>query len=263
MNCLLLPGMTLNSTAFPSLALPCRSVDFNDLVLSADGSFPPDAPVGMALYEQLLTQRIGSLFSPAPGPEIVVAHSFGGMLALQWTAREFEQERARVRSLVLIATTAGPMFGAARLRFALAGQHFRIPLSGIMRLWNRPAVTRFVKRRLSGGRLTAEPVDFGALANPTDWTVDRAGWRNTDWRAMRSFRQAMDGFDVRNRLHRIGARVIVLHGSDDSLFPVSVAEELAEGLPSAELSVIDGAGHALPLTHGDEVVKAVEELAEL
>jgi len=259
-NCLLLPGMTLNSTAFPSLPLQCRSVDFNDLVLSEDGSFPPDAPVGMALYEQLLTQRIGPLFCPVTGPEIVVAHSFGGMLALRWSARESEQERARLRGMVLIATTAGPMYGAVRLRFALAGQRFRVPLSGMMRLWNRPAVTRFVKRRLSGGRLTAEHVDFGALADPTDWTVDRAGWRNTDWRAMRSFRQAMDGFDVRNRLHRIEARVIVLHGSDDSLFPVTVAEELAEGLPSGELRVIDGAGHALPLTHGHEVVKAVEDL---
>ena len=184
-------------------------------------------------------------------------------MALRWIAREFEQGRARLRGLVLIAATAGPMFGAARLRLALAGRDFRIPLSGWMRLWNRPAVTRFVKRRLSRGRLTAERVDFGALASPTDWTVDRAGWRNTDWRAMRSFRLAMDGFDVRDRLHLIEARVIVLHGSEDSLFPVSVAEELVAGLPSAELRVIDGAGHALPITHGHEVVKAVREICEL
>jgi pimeloyl-ACP methyl ester carboxylesterase len=70
----------------------------------------------------------------------------------------------------------------------------------------------------------------------------------------------MDGFDVRKALPSITGRTIVLHGTNDVFFPVSVAEDLAQRLPNAELRVISGAPHTLPLTHGAEVSRAVDDL---
>ena len=77
---------------------------------------------------------------------------------------------------------------------------------------------------------------------------------------MRSFRFVMGGFDVRERLQEIAVPTIVLQGTDDSLFETADARFLSQQLPNAELRLIPGAGHALPVTHGNEVVLAVRDL---
>ena len=126
--------------------------------------------------------------------------------------------------------------------------------------WNRPQVTRLVKRLISGGSADASPIDFQAMQIESDFDLDLAGWRNTSWRAMRSYRLALAGFDVRDQVGEIDVPTIVLHGTHDSLFETSVARNLARELPRAELRIVEGAGHALPLTHGSAVVDAVNDL---
>ena len=163
----------------------------------------------------------------------------------------------------MIATTAGPMFGRLRLRVGhFFGREWRLGVGPLLPLWNTPLITRTVKRILTGGRLEAERVDFTTLTRRTDIALDLAGWRNTGWRAMRSYRLAMQGFDVRDRLPEIDIPTIVLHGTDDSLFSVKEAEELARRLPTATLRIVEGAAHGLPLTHGEYVREAVRELLE-
>ncbi|MBI4420429.1 MAG: alpha/beta hydrolase, partial [Gemmatimonadetes bacterium] len=214
-------------------------------------------------YVELLTDRLRKDAAWDVPRRIVVAHSFGGMLALQWWLAHQGRGLARVDGMVLIATTAGPMYDVARLRIARLGAlEWRIPVKRIARLWNRPVVTVMMKRLLSGG-LGATPVDFQTLPSKTDVAVDVAGWRNTDWRAMRSFRLALFGFDVRNRLAEIGVPAMVLHGTDDLLFPAAVGRALSSGLLRGELRLVPQAGHALPLTHGEEVRRAVSRLCAL
>jgi pimeloyl-ACP methyl ester carboxylesterase len=258
MIALLLPGMTLNASVFPSL--PCATIacDFNDLVLSPDGDTPELRRRRMLLYADLLDRRLAAEPAWRDGPRLVVAHSFGGMLALTWWLAHAGAGPARVDGMVLIATTAGPMFDRVRLR--VPGTPFRVPLAPVLGLWNRPVVTRAAKRWLAGSAERVDAVDFRQLASPTDWAVDRAGWLGTDWRAMRSYRLALEGFDVRDRLAAVSLPIVVLHGTADSLLPPAVARDLVSGLPNARLTLIAGAGHALPLTHGDAVRGAVEQL---
>jgi pimeloyl-ACP methyl ester carboxylesterase len=52
----------------------------------------------------------------------------------------------------------------------------------------------------------------------------------------------------------------VLHGTRDTYFRTPVAEDLAARLPRAELRMVDGARHVLPLTHPDAVQRAVRDL---
>ena len=253
--------MTLNATIFPDLDLPTIAVDYTDLVLGPDGSSPDLLARRMGVYSNLLTDRLrqeGAWYVPR---RIVVGHSFGGMLALRWWLDHGGAGVARIDGMVLMGATAGPMYDVVRLRLArFRGREFRIGIATILRHWNRPAVTRLIKRLLSGGSPDAHPVDFRSLNRPSDWALDRAGWKNTDWRSMRSYRLALEGFDVRERLAEIDVPVIVLHGAEDTLFPPEVGRALASGLPQADLRTVPGAGHALPLTHGGEVVKAVEDL---
>lgn len=258
---LLLPGMTMNGSIFGSLWDQSLSVQFNDLVLEPRGESPELLSRRMAYYVDLLENRLGRWDGWAARPRIVVGHSFGGMLALTWLAARGATLRT-VDGLVLIATSAGPIYDAVSLRLlGLAGWELRLPVGPLIHTWNRPAVTRFVKRLASRGGLTAEPVDFQALRHRGDLAVDYAGWRHTDWRAMRSYRLAMEGFDLRHALPRIPLPTVVLHGTRDSLFPVQSAEVLASGLPNAELRVVEGAGHALPLTHPEAVRLAVQQVS--
>ena len=67
-------------------------------------------------------------------------------------------------------------------------------------------------------------------------------------------------FYLRDRLGAIAIPTIVLHGTRDRLFPLLAARVLAAGLPRAELRIVEGAGHVLPLTHGEAVLGAVRDL---
>lgn len=246
----------MNSTIMPDLGETSISLDFNELT---DG--PVEAPDSMRSYVGRLNAVLEQEESWRERPRIIVGHSFGGMLALSWILEHQSEATPPIDGLVLIATSAGPLFDRVRLRLGgVASREWRLPLSAPLAIWNRPSVTRLVKWLTSGLRYRVGRVDFRSLRRRTDFAVDLAGWRNTDWRAMRSFRFALSGFDIRDRLGAITVPTIVLHGTRDSLFSVDGAEDLAAGLPNAELRIVEGAGHALPLTHGEEVVRAVREL---
>jgi len=259
---LALPGMTLNATIFPAFGCASIEADFTTLVASPDGSLPAGVSRGMDLYADLLDDLLAQHEAWETPNRLVVAHSFGGMLALWWLLRHQCSGVARIDGLVLLAATAGPMFDAVSLRVAKLGPiEPRVRVNGPVRVWNRPLITRIVKRFHTGGSLEAKRVDFSKLKRTSDVALDFAGWRNTDWRAMRTFRIAMTGFDVRERLSEITVPTIVLHGSEDSIFKPEIGKCLADGLPSAEFRLVDGAAHGLPLTHPDAVVQAVGDLA--
>ncbi|UCG89261.1 MAG: alpha/beta hydrolase [Gemmatimonadota bacterium] len=260
---LLLPGMTLNSTIFPDLGIPTLAPDFTTLQLGADGTCRELAEGGMAVYAALLDELLQADGRWDAARRIVVAHSFGGMLALRWLLEHRCSGLAAVTGLVLVATTAGPMFDRVSLRLlGVQELELRVGVRFLMGLWNRPSVTRLMKRLTSGMNMEVSAVDFQALGITSDLELDIAGWRNTDWRAMRSYRLALAGFDVRERLGEIPVPTIVLHGTEDSLFEPHVARELAQGLPHCELRLVPGAGHALTLTHETAVINAVRDLQQ-
>ncbi len=260
---LLLPGMSLNATIFPSLSVPTISADFARFDASHEALRPARDGVGnplMEAYVDVLDDLESEPLWHSAERRIVVAHSFGAMLALAWLIRHRNSGVARVDGVVLSSTTAGPMYDICRVRLGrLVGREFRFPVKPLMKLWDNPTVTKGLKR-MAGDADQASPVDFKRLRRPSDWRVGLAGWRNSTWPAKRSFRAAMQGFDAREYLHLITARTIVLHGDRDVYFGIPVAADLAGRLPSAELRIIPGAGHTVPLTHGDRVRQAAEEL---
>lgn len=248
---LLLPGMSLNATIFPAFPFPTLALDF--------ARRPPVPVPGMDDYVRALATfvRTEQTWRDA-ARRIVIAHSFGGMMTLKWLAARAPGSEA-VDGVVLVATTAGPMYDMVRLTLGWwSGRPWRVPLAPVLGVWNHPLVTRGTKLVLAGGR--TRQVDFQRLSVKSDAACDIAGWHNTTWEAMRGFRLAMEGFDVRDALSRITVPAVVVHGSRDPLFPPEVGRALAAGLPHARFALVEGAGHVLPLTHGEVVVEAARSL---
>ncbi len=258
---LLVPGMTLNRTIFPEFGMPTLDVDFNRLVVGPTGDPPAHVAHAMDLYVDLLDERLAGHADWPSRPRIVVAHSFGAMLVLRWLLRHCCAGPADIDGLVLIATTGGPMYDDVRLRVTPRGPfHFRIGVNRTIGLWSTPFLTKLVKRFICRGTLKVTRIDFSKLRDKTDGALDRAGWRNTDWRAMRTFRLAMTDFDVRDQLAGITVPTIVLHGSEDAIFHPSVGRRLADAIPEAEYRLVEGGAHGLSLTHGHTVIRAVKDL---
>jgi pimeloyl-ACP methyl ester carboxylesterase len=69
--------------------------------------------------------------------------------------------------------------------------------------------------------------------------------------------------DLAAPLERIAVRTLVISSTHDSLYPVSVAEDMARRIPGARLAVIERAGHLSNLERPDEFNRIVLEFLRL
>jgi pimeloyl-ACP methyl ester carboxylesterase len=70
--------------------------------------------------------------------------------------------------------------------------------------------------------------------------------------------KAMNAFDGRSWLHEIRCPTLVIAGAEDEAVPFAHAQMLAQGIPAAQLRMIDGAGHFLIFTHTAIFIQTVE-----
>jgi pimeloyl-ACP methyl ester carboxylesterase len=100
------------------------------------------------------------------------------------------------------------------------------------------------------------PFDEGAAREVAAAAVDRS----TDVEAMFTNHDLIDGPDPwRDRLGELAAPTLVIHGTDDPLFPLAHGEALAAEIPDAELLVLDGVGHEHPRRAWDRMLPAILE----
>jgi pimeloyl-ACP methyl ester carboxylesterase len=64
--------------------------------------------------------------------------------------------------------------------------------------------------------------------------------------------------DRRARLTTISSPTLVIHGTDDPLFPPACGRDTAASIPNADLLLIDGMGHDLPPALYRTVIKAID-----
>jgi non-heme chloroperoxidase len=176
---------------------------------------------------------------------VLVGHSMGGMTIQSYAAEhplDFEQ---RIRGVVLVATAAR---SAARAPAAIVER-----LMGEGRAeWTRRGS---VGRRMVRGAL-------GENASPSHVDLTLEGFAAAAGAARAGYLVAMMAMDLREAGSVIGqvpTRILV--GTRDTLTPVRQARELEQGIPGAELEIIPGAGHMLPLEQPARIVAAVRELA--
>lgn len=77
--------------------------------------------------------------------------------------------------------------------------------------------------------------------------------------AGRQFAAILASGSRREALKEIDIPTLVIHGDADPLFPVSAGIETAETIPGADLLIIEGMGHSIPLEVAPKVIKAISQ----
>lgn len=174
----------------------------------------------------------------------VVGASLGGMIA-QLLAVEHPE---RVATLTSVMSTTG---------------NIRLPMA-------RPEAGKVLFERLPAGAGLDEVIErsvrvariIGSPAWPASEerlrTRAAAAFRRSFYPegAARQFAASIADGDRRERLKRIKAPTLVIHGTADPLIPVAGGRDTAAHVPGARLHEIEGMGHDLPL-------ELVETLADL
>lgn len=176
---------------------------------------------------------------------VVVGHSFGGAIAA-WIAAQFPE---RVAGLVLVAPAANvaSLYAVDRLLAA--------PIVGPVL---SAAIVRGAGWALSVGYLRrALARDEAYFAAAARRLRSRSAWRAfvVEQRALISDLPLLE-----TSLGRIAVPARILAGSADRIVPISSLRMLSDSIAGAQLELIEGAGHLLPLRQPQAVVQAIGAL---
>ena len=208
-------------------------------------SYEPGAPQYGG--QDLVADAVGILDVLRVGSAHVVGISMGGGIA-QHLALDHAD---RVASLTLISTSPGgpglpPMSDELRARFAQPAAEPD---------WSdRQGVVDYVIEDLRGyaGSVTFDEEEMRALVGRI---VDRTANIES---AMTNHSILEGGEPLRPRLSELTMPTLVLHGTEDPLFPYGHAEALAAEIPGAKLVPLEGVGHEMPPRPvWDQVVAAI------
>ena len=214
-------------------------------------SYAPGAPGYTG--DDLIADAIGVLNALGVDRAHVVGQSMGGALA-QVLALEHP---GRVASLTLIATSpAGPgepdlpdMTAEGRAAFAQVTEPD----------WSdRAAVIDYATElsRACAGR--SRPFDERGTRALWERVLDRT--TNIESSMKNHYATEGGGGRWRERLATLEMPALVVHGTEDPMFPVAHGEALAREIPGAELLVLEGSGHELARRDWDVVVPAILRL---
>ena len=109
---------------------------------------------------------------------------------------------------------------------------------------NHEAMNQFIR-----GMFTEEEISRGCLER-----MIRAGsgYEYPEERAARLSLKSLADADMRSILPNIDVPVLLVHGSDDNVCPVTAAHYMAAELPDSRLVILPGAGHAPFLSKSTE-----------
>jgi len=180
---------------------------------------------------------------------VLVGHSMGGMVAQLCATTRAGDLAARVRRMVLVATSPGPVAAAPFASFA--GALAARALSGAERRGRGPMPK---SATVWGARMC-----FGAAPSPTRVALLRGMLDAMSPGALAQLLPHLFAFDVRDRLGEIAMEVHVVVGSRDLLTPPRTARAIAARVRRARLTVLPGCGHMVMLERPDALCDLVAE----
>jgi len=173
------------------------------------------------LFLDDVADRLGAL-ADRPRPHVLIGHSLGSLLALQYAEQNGHGGGPMPDLLVLSALTLD----------ASIPVHLKVLARGLARV---APLTR-IGNPIDGAQLSRDP------AVGREYFADRLVTPRTTARLGVAFLRAMS--DARRDLARLAIPTLALHGGDDTLVPTRVSEPIA-ALPVAERRVYPGLRHEI------------------
>lgn len=231
------------STKFTDAGVP----DIGGVVMALMSGKTPEIPY-------TLSDMAGDAMAVLDAEGIAQAHivgaSMGGMIA-QVLAIEHPD---RVLSLTsIMSTTGNPALPPARPEAMAA---LTSPIAPDANLETFQARGAMVSKAIGSPGYPADPERLAAnLARDFARSFHPTG-------AARQMAAIVADGDRRARLANVKAPTLVIHGADDPLVPVTGGEDTAAAIPGAELLVIPGMGHDLPLALVDRIADGIAGVAK-
>lgn len=214
----------------------CITVDWR-----GQGDTPASAD-GVADMDTLLADLVALLDHLGLESVHYAGLSMGGFVGMRLAARHPE----RVRSLVLLDTSAGPEDPEKVSQYKL--------LARIYRWFGMGPVRSKVEPLMFGPHLLASS-RRDEVVGP--WMAKLA---QVDRRGMRAaILGVTDREPIAPELSRITAPTLIVVGADDAATPVAKSEAIVAGIPGARLEVVPDSGHSATLEQPEAVTRLVEE----
>lgn len=188
----------------------------------------PDKPLFLSDYASFLDRY---LQSRKLKDSVIIGHSFGGRVGIKLVT-----QKPDVISCLILTGTPGinPVPRSKILFFIILAKFgkviFSIPILSFLKNQARKFLYKF-----------ARASDF----------------YNTDSRLAETFKNIVKE-DLSSYLKDIKVPTLLLWGSQDSIVPITVANEMSKLIPRAQPVVISGARHGVPWTHPKLFVDEVE-----
>lgn len=235
----LIHGWGFNGSVWDGL-LPQLQQHFEVIVVDLPGyrQRPLVEPRTLSALAQDVAQQ-------TPGAAVWLGWSLGGQVALQ-AALEMPQ---RVSRLILVGST--PRFVQESGWRAAIKQKVLDDFGAELIYSRNTAIGRFVTLQMlgvEGGRARSQVLKQGLAQAPQPGTLELG-------------LEILNSTDFRDRLSMIKQPAHWIMGERDQLVPVAAGEEAAAAMPQGSCSVVEGAGHAPFLSHGDQFVREVVHFA--
>lgn len=235
---LLIAGFACDLTIWSPLATTLAS-QYRVIVFDNRGvgrSSAPDAPYSI---RQMAEDVAGLLNEIGVAHAHIAGHSMGGQIA-QELALTYPE---KVRSLMLLASCVKP----DERNKAIIASWGELPGQVDVATAARLSLPWIYTHRFYARPGTVQQVIDLIVANP--YPPPPHGIYHQS--------RAVSQFDSSDRLSRIQCPTLVVVGQEDILLPVRFSQQLVEGIPAAELAILEKTGHGLLIESPDGVAQVM------
>jgi 3-oxoadipate enol-lactonase len=226
---LLVPGLASDLSTWKK-AVPYLEKQHKVIVFDNRGSGLTEAPGAAFTMETLRDDAIGMLDALEIEKAHIIGWSMGGSVAQEIALGHPE----RLGALVLMSS------------FMKEPDRSRVALDAMIQSVREGASPDTFMMMIQTWCSTQVAFEGKNASLCTRTSDDHTEWRTRVIEGFARQKQALDGFDSRNRLKGLSCPTLVVHGSDDIMVPPSFGQDLASRIPGSELFLVKGAGHFLP-----------------